>query len=1077
LFLLNLCFGIKAQVKYSNGGDPLVSNFKTSDYKLHPQNWCTVQDSSGIVFVGNHVGLLVNSGGFWRKFVTPNGTDIRYLCFDKQGKLYYGARDDFGEIEYSNGTDVKFVSYSALINKSGITEFGDVWKVYDIPDIGVVFQSFYAIFIYNNKQLEILKPQNTFHLSYELFGKFYVIDRNHGLFTIDKNKLVKLKSNDDFRLDRIYCMIPFGDRKALINTRERGFFTAYFEAPDSMQVESFSTELLLNYPDAITYCGLSVSNKHAAIGTLNHGLFIIDSKGKIVDHFDTKSGLQNQSIKLVYKDKTGAFWLALESGISTFNYNYPYKHFGDRYNVQNTVNSIAEFDQKLFTATAQGVYFKSIGDFKMSKLRGLDDQVFKIQRIKFDNNSDSSLIIAGTQGLFSYINTNLKLINNSYFWSFNQYALNSDYLIGGTVDGIKMFKFNQGNWNNVFELSEENLNGYRIESDDRGNIWIGTYSSGVFLLKPKFDLKNNDLINQDSFTIIYFDESNGLPKLTGNKPVLYKGEVVITTINGGILHFDEKINKLIPHKDFEHLSSLNSEHVHILQEDGDKIWKFGYSEELSNFGYLKKNAEGRYVFYDKPFRLINDRVFHSIYKVSDEEMWIGAADGLYSYNHNADFNPYQGFNTLLRNISFKNDTIAWYIVRNTVNQDAVAYANNTAGFSFSAASYLGVEENKFSYKLEGFDAGWSPWTKETHISYTNLPEGKYTFHVKSQNVFGVEGSQVSYSFIISPPWYRTIYAYGGYLLLGILLVYGTVQISVARLKQAKVRLEAVVKERTAEVVKQKEEVEAQKQVIELKNRDITDSINYAKRIQEAILPELDEVYRHLPDSFVLFRPRDIVSGDFYWFSSHHVNKDFVFIAAVDCTGHGVPGAFMSMIGNTLLNEIVDEKQIIEPALILNALHEAVRAVLKQGYQGAETNDGMDIALCRLNIRTGELDYAGANRPLWILRKKDGGTFEMEITKPDKFPIGGSQIEEQRLFTNQSLKLNKGDQFFIFSDGYADQFGGPVGKKLMVKRLNEELFRIAALPAQSQKNHLEKMHSDWMGEHEQVDDVLVIGVRF
>jgi serine phosphatase RsbU (regulator of sigma subunit) len=285
------------------------------------------------------------------------------------------------------------------------------------------------------------------------------------------------------------------------------------------------------------------------------------------------------------------------------------------------------------------------------------------------------------------------------------------------------------------------------------------------------------------------------------------------------------------------------------------------------------------------------------------------------------------------------------------------------------------------------------------------------------------------------------------------------------LEGQKEELERQVEERTAEVVHQKK-------IIEEKNKDITDSINYAKRIQEAILPAKEIKYRIFPDSFVFFQPRDIVSGDFYWFSEKNGKK---IIAAADCTGHGVPGAFMSMIGNAFLNEIVNEKGINKPSAVLDQLKINIITSLNQSAT-AETegnkkvNDGMDIALCALDEQNGLLEFAGANNPLWLVR--NGACIEF---KADKQPVG-LHSAESKPFTLHSIPVQKGDTFYVFTDGFADQFGGSKGKKFKYKQMQELILSMQDKKMSEQEKILEQTINNWKGFMEQVDDILVIGVR-
>ncbi len=262
------------------------------------------------------------------------------------------------------------------------------------------------------------------------------------------------------------------------------------------------------------------------------------------------------------------------------------------------------------------------------------------------------------------------------------------------------------------------------------------------------------------------------------------------------------------------------------------------------------------------------------------------------------------------------------------------------------------------------------------------------------------------------------------------------------------------------------ETEHQKKIIEEANKDITDSIRYAKRIQDALMGEKVHVSMHLPEHFILFIPKDIVSGDFHW---GFEKQGHWYFAAVDCTGHGVPGAVMSMLGISFLNDIVSAEQLLSPAEMLNRLRDKVVKELRQTGESGGSKDGMDISLCRLNLESNELMWAGANNALNIITN---GQFK-EL-KADKQPIG--YHPEMRPFTNHEIQLQKGDSIYIYSDGYADQFGGANGKKFKYKQLEELLIANKHLSMNDQKELLKKRFVEWKGSLEQIDDVCVFGVR-
>jgi serine phosphatase RsbU (regulator of sigma subunit) len=279
------------------------------------------------------------------------------------------------------------------------------------------------------------------------------------------------------------------------------------------------------------------------------------------------------------------------------------------------------------------------------------------------------------------------------------------------------------------------------------------------------------------------------------------------------------------------------------------------------------------------------------------------------------------------------------------------------------------------------------------------------------------------------------------------------------LEEQNIFLESKVAERTKELALKND-------LISYKNREITDSLIYAKRIQSAILPDIKLIYKALENSFIYYVPKDIVSGDFYGYAQKN-NK--IIIAAADCTGHGVSGAFMSMIGSSLFNQIINERNITTPSLILDELNEGVIRSLKQ--RDSESHDGMDIAICCFDLSTNTVEYAGANRPLWMVRNNTIITYQA-----NKFPIGGLQILHDDKFTNHEIKLESNDTIYIFSDGFADQFGGEFGKKLMTKHFKKVLLSIQNLSMPEQEKYLQNLFENWKGNNEQVDDVLVIGIR-
>jgi len=335
------------------------------------------------------------------------------------------------------------------------------------------------------------------------------------------------------------------------------------------------------------------------------------------------------------------------------------------------------------------------------------------------------------------------------------------------------------------------------------------------------------------------------------------------------------------------------------------------------------------------------------------------------------------------------------------------------------------------------------------------------FRYKQQDSLSKSSNHINKMEVETPVW-KTDILFFVYVIIIIILVYFIVQYRTKSLRKAnQILIEKDIASR---------EVEKQRQELAIKNKSITSSIQYAEKIQKALLPSDFMFKKLLPDSFILFKPKDIVSGDFYWITERN-NK--VFVSAVDCTGHGVPGAFMSLIGFKILENIIKVQGIEKPSEILNILSMGIENTFHGDEEDYLLKDGMDLAFCAFDRDKKQLEYAGAFNPLYLIR--DNKLIE---TRADRFSVGlKHELNKQNEYTNHSVSIKKDDMIYLFSDGYPDQFGGPNGKKFMYRRFRHLLLTIHKLPLQEQKDFLEKSIEDWRGEdYNQIDDILVIGIR-
>jgi serine phosphatase RsbU (regulator of sigma subunit) len=260
-----------------------------------------------------------------------------------------------------------------------------------------------------------------------------------------------------------------------------------------------------------------------------------------------------------------------------------------------------------------------------------------------------------------------------------------------------------------------------------------------------------------------------------------------------------------------------------------------------------------------------------------------------------------------------------------------------------------------------------------------------------------------------------------------------------------------------------------KDIFERQKRELTESLQYASYIQKALYPTDQVLKLHFPDSFLLFVPKDIVSGDFYWLSR---KKNLIYFAMADCTGHGVPGAFLSILGITFLNQVVDRNQSTRASLVLNSVREHIMKALHQTGEISEQKDGIDMALCIVDTENHIVQYAGAFNPLYIIKDSN----QLIEIPGDKMPIGVA-AEEETSFKNHEVELKENDMVYLFTDGYADQFGGPDGKKYKFRPFRNLLLTVNNMPMEDQKNELIKKHLEWRGKMSQLDDISIFGFRY
>ncbi len=1104
-FISSLLFGfITGSVfgQFYKTGIPFIKNYTPVETTGSEQNWAVVQDQRGVMYFGNNDdGVLEYDGVGWRSIPIANNSIVRSLAIDSLGTIYVGAQGEFGFLAPNENGLLEYRSLSVKLDSVDLN-FTDVWRTY-VFNGNTYYCSRKKVFIYSSADdtYKVIKTgQHTF-LSFIVNGKFYQGDFMNGLMILDQDSIVQAKGGEFFNKKNIICILPYSEKELFIGTLRNGAFL--YEPGTGEILTDILSEDASNYiQERVLYHGFWLDSDRLALATLYGGLIVLDREGKIIQKFDKNSGLQDETVLFAYTNPENSgqvpLWFALNIGISKAEINSPIRLFDEKSGLNGTINDITEFQGKLYVATSSGVYYMDKNDqgfIQFIKVENINTQCWSFLTFNAGGQIKDKLLIGTIIGLFEISGTGKgkfldeSVLDNSQgrkYYIFKLYNSPGDpariYL--GMNTGLVTLVYEKGGFKQVSE--EQYQDEIRsIVEDENGNLWLGTSIRGV--IKIGFSSSGDTIVTK-------YSVENGLPSM--DRIFIYRFEKKIHfATSKGLYSFNEETNRFFPDSTFGVRFVDGSVEVFRMSMDKDGDLWMSYDKDNRWYETFVSWKDGKYVETNLPFYRLPNKSTDAIYCDEDGIVWLGKSTELYKFNKKYTKDYQIPFHALIRKVILGEDSVVFYgtnyredingkrkvdIIQPESLKQAIKYEDNNVAFQWAAPFFEDEEATEYRYWLEGNDDDWTRWSNRTEFPFTNLRQGSYTFHVQARNVYDIESEPGTYEFTILPPWYQTVLAYIIYIVLVILLIIIIVKLYTRRLKMENIRLEGIIMERTAEIRKQKEE--------------LTDSIEYASRIQRALLPSEKLLNDELPQHFILFKPRDIVSGDFYWMTKID-NK--VCVVAADCTGHGVPGAFMSMLGISFLNEIVNKLKIIQSNQILDELRKHIMDSLKQtGEAEDETKDGMDMALCVIDKEHKQIQYSGAYNPLFIVRQltaEEKNTIkkgeELELSRgalyndkyvlnqinADKMPIGIS-VKNLEPFTQNELDLKPGYSIYLFSDGYVDQFGGAFGKKFMSKAFKKLLLEIQDTPMVEQGNILDDKLIEWMGDLDQVDDIIVIGLK-
>lgn len=1023
-------------------------NFKFKRYGIqhgicHPFVYTVNQDKNGFIWIGTGEGLC-SFDGFEFSSMTNNDSiprDVVISSFkDSKDNLWFGFQN--GTLVVYNGR--KFTLIKPLQEvKSSIT------CITENSEGDVIASSMGDGILVIKNNVEVIRYGNEFKnkliSSIAVFENQLLVGSQEGLEIYDIEN-VNSEPGENFKVEEL----AFVNIRAIKKTKSKtGFWIAtedngvfYFEpAGKKYNLVNISENFSGDFINVQSLFEDPESNLW--LSTLRDGIYKLerrsDNKFSGVTKINKSNGLPGNYIKEIFEDREGNFWVATYGdGLALFlNNAFSFFSFNDE--IFNNVLSVCSHDSILWIGGKTGLIknIRSSGKNVFIK-NGLPQD--EISALFFDSHK-TLWIGTGKNGIYKLdVSTNIVSKFNyqaaSLGLSINAISGNKTILYVATKDGIYYFDLN--NNKSIHYTTYNGLPHNNIEHvfiDNENNLLFASRSNGIYEIDISGEVRQRYLAG--NFEVDFNSITQDL-----------NGDIWASTYGSGVFHFTSDSIVVLTAA-----NGLKSDFCYgIVSSVDGSVW-VGH-----RMGISKINLNNYYTeIFDVEKGISGDINPNAVFKDSKGNLFFGTTEGLISYNPEKDSK---------KKIEPKTNIVRVLINEKPIDLDeeiVLPYSKYKVRIDFIGLYFSEPEQVYYQYKLEGFDPDWSDITTVNYANYPRVQDGKYTFSIRSFTKDGLSSeSTVSFSFRIKLPFYKTWWFISLSAAILVLVVLLIIKIREKKQKQLQVYLEKRLEERTREVVEQKEE-------IEIKNRDITDSINYAQRIQASILPPLKRLQLNFDGAFVFYQPRDIVSGDFYWFD--RISESKFIIVCADSTGHGVPGAFMSMIGTTLLKDICSRDELRSPSEILRNLDQELRSTLNQNMEAEKANDGMDIIVCEIDLKTYYVRYASAMRPMIIYKDN-----EEYYVKGSRSSVGGHYDKSDKDFQDEGIQLSKGDLIYMFSDGYPDQFGGPMGKKFKMVRLKNLLEDICKKPMEEQYNHVKNTFNLWKEDYPQVDDVLFMGIK-
>ncbi len=1036
-------------------------DFKTYDSSVGlPQNfvYSLAQGNDGFIWIGTGEGLVKYNGVDFQNIAVSDTLSedfIKTIHISKKGEVWVGHNnggisiisDSVSNLSFNNISNNPVTSISESVDgntwialqNSGLLKISTTKKVIDLSSSrflqGITLTGIEAV---DNDKI--------------------LVGTNGGLynFLIKSDTIASIQQITTLPETKINKIIPrkTASDEYWITTEDEGFYLYNSTTNIAKQVSDQKLCLLFNVQNENIQTLVEEKNGDLLLATWGDGVIKLFydkvSKSYVKSlNFSTANGLNNNYVKDILCDKEGNYWFgtygggisALTDGSFIF---YSLQDIGFK---QEKVLSVYESNDVLWMGLENGLlktdpYCFFNHEFYDASLGVPNDKVVGFTEDKHGN------IWVGTNNNGVYYRKPNEIRFHEYIYckntlgrQINDLKMKGDTLLLATTAGLFVIDserkiVTEYNTNNGLPHNSINF----VYVDREGHIWIGPKNCGITKIDNSGTIENHKIIYSPLNVSDMVEDANGVKWLA--------------TIGKGVIRYaDDGIYEVTTKE------GLGKNYCYSISCDkNNKLW-VSHWPGISSIDIETMQIRN----YRGERKMSGD--FYKIWKDKDGHIWFASSDGVVKYYPELDVK-----NIIAPQLNFSSIKISGktYPITEEINLPyPYSKSKYQFRFDFIGISYKNPKGVTYQYQLIKNDefetAQWIDLGNTNYREFDFLPDGQYELRISAANADGVRTpNPLILKMNIESPFWKKLWFYTIILALLAYVVYSIIKLREQKLREQKKLLETEVANQTILLRHQNFEIER-------KNQDITDSINYAKRIQSSILPPIGNLFEWFSDSFIFFAPRDIVSGDFYWFN--HRDGKFI-ICCVDCTGHGVPGAFMSMIGSTLLTDIFKRREIDDPGKLLQKLDEELKILLHQGGE-AQSTDGMDISIIEIDLTTKKIRVAAARRPVYLILNNEFVAFNGTRRSVGEY----LPKDKENAFVSTEYSCKMGDQIYLFSDGYTDQFGGPLGKKFMTVGLKNLIQEISTLPMPDQLKIVQNNFYEWKGDLDQVDDVIVMGIKF